>query len=163
MNVSTVTAISGAISDLLLNIGLGLFLAFPIGYRAFISKRKNWLTYGGMFSAASVMLFGLGVTGFRTMPRLDFIYKFYVISVGAALLGFFTGILFFYSKKLFERKHDIAESAQKTSAYPSGLRRVLLVTMAAGLVVGFYFIASPYQNCMRKIGEPAWCIANTSW
>jgi uncharacterized protein (UPF0333 family) len=39
------------------------------------------------------------------------------------------------------------------------------VAVVAVVIVGFYYVISPYQNCMRAMKPDAqyWCMVNKSW
>ena len=39
------------------------------------------------------------------------------------------------------------------------------VAVVAVVIVGLYYVISPYQNCMRgmKSNQHGWCMHNTSW
>jgi hypothetical protein len=39
------------------------------------------------------------------------------------------------------------------------------VAVVAVVIVGLYYVMSPYQNCMGGFKKPmhAWCIGKTSW
>ena len=39
----------------------------------------------------------------------------------------------------------------------------LKLTVIVGILVGLYFIMSPYQNCMRELDNPRLCFIRTSW
>jgi hypothetical protein len=44
-------------------------------------------------------------------------------------------------------------------------RNDLLVAVAvvAVVIVGLYYVMSPYQICMREIGQVRFCLIKTSW
>jgi len=39
----------------------------------------------------------------------------------------------------------------------------LKLTVIVAIVVGLYFIMSPYQNCMREVDRARYCLMKTSW
>ena len=39
----------------------------------------------------------------------------------------------------------------------------LIIALIFVLLLIFYFIASPYQNCVRNASNPVWCSTQTSW
>ncbi len=166
MEISRTIAFSQAISDLLLNAALGILVAYPLGYAAFKSKDNRPVTVGRKWAAIGYFLTALTITGFRDLSRSEFFYKFYLITVPAGVIFFVIGFLggavrnrinewrFAHNPSKFEGRGDIFHNEQKFYF------RLIAVSV---VLFAFYYLFSPYQNCVRAYENKAWCLINTSW
>jgi len=68
--------------------------------------------------------------------------------------------------EIVERVTGIRQSLEKLSALE---RSLIIIGVVFLLIVAFYYLASPYQNCIKNSDTPVsdgqriWCMRNTSW
>jgi len=173
MEISLALASKDAFLSLLLNIALAMALAVPLGYPPFAAKQTSVISYGRQFAALAIILSTLGVTGYGQMPLHNFLFKFYLVAIGYGIIGLGIGILYGLFRKLRSETIPTRQAnSEMTSLTDTKTRHdfgavekqfIVKVLVIVGSLVLLYYLFSPYQNCIRKINNAAWCIHNTSW
>ena len=57
-------------------------------------------------------------------------------------------------------ENDEKEEKKEPKFYDTFIGRVVIIVV---VVIGLYYLMSPYQKCVRMKNNPSWCLGKTNW